>query len=374
MESVMREIERIREGRNFCVDLSNTNRYRVVASEEDGSKTAYYFAVPIYGKDRKLLDLKFHKGKENSYMIGSSCSITLADTILMENNESACRLYVSSGYMHGDDHCVLYDGMEVYPGTNGIACKAVVDKNGNFHFRLKTRKNFHDIKYNGKYFSFMSGKYNPFLTISCIGALGMDSEVVSPIHLTYHKMNDTEFEFCVYCDNTQAQWMLFEVNLYEPKLFQDTTVESKNPQENNAFGGTAFIGRTDAFGDQWLYARPDFSKMRDLIGKTIQKAILHIPTFNYGDARLSGYQLPVRFCSFGSNWERKKKYGGKFAESEKGLGYQKIDVTKVMVNNQKLFAQSEGLVFKNAKNNDGFAVISTGDSYYAPQIMEINFR
>ena len=374
MESVIREIKKIRQGIQFSVDLSNANRYRVVALEKDGSKTAYYFAVPIYGNDQKLLDLRFHIGNGISYMAGSNAKLTLGDTILMENNESACRVLMLNGYIHKDDYCVLYDGLEVYPTTNGIACKAVADKNGDFYFCLKTKKVFHDIRYNGKYFSFMSGKYTPFLTVSCVGGLGKDLDVVSAVRLTYRKLNDTEFEFRVHSNNVYIQNMLFEINLYEPKLFQDTTVESKNPQENNAFGGTAFIGKTDAFGDQWLYTRPDFSKMRDLTGTSIRKATLYIPTFNHGDPCLSGYQLPVRFCSFGSNWDRKKKHGGKFAESEKILGYQKIDLTKVIVDKQKLFTQSEGLVLRNVEDSKDFSVISTGDSYYAPQILEINFR
>ena len=74
--------------------------------------------------------------------------------------------------------------------------------------------------------------------------------------------------------------MLFEANLYESKQIQDTTVESANPEVNNAFGGTAFIGNTTEFGEQWLYSRPDYSKFSELTDRQIIKAVLHMPKLN----------------------------------------------------------------------------------------------
>ena len=48
MESVIREIKKIRQGIQFSVDLSNANRYRVVALEKDGSKR------PIISRSRYM--------------------------------------------------------------------------------------------------------------------------------------------------------------------------------------------------------------------------------------------------------------------------------------------------------------------------------
>ena len=48
MISILNEINKLRKGKELIVDNKNSNRYRVVASESDQSKTAYYFTTPIY--------------------------------------------------------------------------------------------------------------------------------------------------------------------------------------------------------------------------------------------------------------------------------------------------------------------------------------
>ena len=79
---------------------------------------------------------------------------------------------------------------------------------------------------------------------------------------------------------SDAECILFEINLYERKLFLDTTVESKNIGVNNAFGSIAFVGDTEQFGEQWLYSRPAFSLISELYEKSLNYAVLHIPKYS----------------------------------------------------------------------------------------------
>ena len=45
MQSVLREIARLRNGTPIIIDYHNSNRYRLVVQENNGSKTAYYFST-----------------------------------------------------------------------------------------------------------------------------------------------------------------------------------------------------------------------------------------------------------------------------------------------------------------------------------------
>ncbi len=63
------------------MDRRNTNRYKVIAAEEDGSKTAYCFAAPVYTADGRLLDLQFRRSGMGYRAEGSSCEISIEGDI-----------------------------------------------------------------------------------------------------------------------------------------------------------------------------------------------------------------------------------------------------------------------------------------------------
>lgn len=89
--------------------------------------------------------------------------------------------------------------------------------------------------------------------------------------------------------------------MYENKFFQDTTVENLHSTVNNAFGSTGFIGNTALYCEQWLYSRPDFSRMAEVMNKRVNKTVLHMPKYNNSNVELGAYKVASRFCSFGSN-------------------------------------------------------------------------
>ena len=375
MKSILGEIYKLRKKEPLVVDRSNKSRYRLVSHEENGSKTAYYFSVPIYNeRDRKLLNLEFQNHGHSAALLGSNANIVLGSLLLIENCQDSCQLSMPNGYHFKDEHCVCYQGAEVFPTTNGVAIQVDLNEERLYRFRLKTGKSFYQIRSNNKYFALMSEKFKPFVTVSCIGSLYQNGELFAPAEMKYQKINDREYEVTVFSNSVYAKQILFEINLQENKLFQDTTVESKNPKQNNAFGGTAFIGNSNTFGEQWLYARPDFSILNDLLGKSIQKAYLYIPILHRNDMNLMTVGLSTRFCSFGSTWDNKKAGSQKTNLSEVNSGYHKIDVTDMITHNQRLLTAAEGWIIKSAVKNSGYSVVSTGDSFYAPQILEVIFR
>lgn len=77
MESVIKEITAIRHGAPLMPDRSNSNRYCVITYEEDGTRTAYCFGVPVYSdKTGKLVKLSFEEKGSIFYTYGSSATVT----------------------------------------------------------------------------------------------------------------------------------------------------------------------------------------------------------------------------------------------------------------------------------------------------------
>lgn len=376
MRSVLNEIARLRKGKPITVDRHNSNRYRVVVQEDDGSKTGYYFSTPIYNnKTRKILDVKFKSSGGTVCTTGSNANITISGNILMENSEGSCAIELSQKPTLISTTEVCCGSTVLIPTTNGVAMKHNVKGKDELSFVIEVNRPFLKIRRNNKYFALMKERFSPFAVISCIGSLDVTGNVVAPCKLEYQKLTDRKFRITVSATSPSAQYILLECNLYEKKLFQDTTVESMNPSSNNAFGGTAFIGNTSVYGEQWLYSKLDYSRMTEIMDKRIQKAVLHMPKLNRSKVDISVFGVLARFCSFGSNWNNKIPGGAPVSDSLSNPGYQSIDVTSLLVDQRtKTIKKSDGLILKSKVKGSGFSAIATGDSYLAPQIMEINFR
>ena len=373
---IIGEIRSLRKGKPIQVDYRNSNRYRLVLQEENGSCTAYCFSTPIYNsRTGKILDFAFHKNGDVCYSIGSNSNITVSDDVLIENAEGYCRASLS-----GKPVCnttgELRTGQEVlYPTANGVAYKVKCSSDIPYRLRLSVGQPFLQIRENRKYFALMSEEFKPYVSVSCIGTVNAGGQVIAPAEITYEKVNDWEYILNLKPCNSSAEYILFEVNLYEAKLFQDTTVESENSGMNNAFGGTAFIGNTKMYGEQWLYSRVDYSKIPEMMDRRVMNVILHLPKLGGADAKLSAYEVSARFCSFGSNWDNKIALAAFETDSQGNNGYADLDITHLMTERGSGFIKrSEGLILRTKVKGSGFTAIATGDSYYAPQILEINFR
>lgn len=372
MISILREIEQLRKGKPMVIDYSNHNRYRVVVKETDGTKTAYYFSTPIYNRyTRKVVDLKFQKNDDSVCAVGSNTTTTVSDVLRMENAVGICTIplhktisYVSAQELHSGN-------VTLHPTMNGVAVRVDGTK---FTFDLELNKPFSSIRANDKYFSLMRKKFLPFVTVSCIGTVGRDREVIAPAKISYQIISDRKYRLTVTPCSPMGTGIMLEINLYEAKLIQDTTVESINPKVNNAFGSTAFIGNTEAFGEQWLYSKLDFGKMPELTDKYINRAVLYLPKYNRADVALSAYKVASRFCSFGSNWDNKVAAANYISSTSALDRYQCMDITSALASDGGGYlTQTNGMILRSTNKGSGFSVIATGDSYYAPQILEINF-
>lgn len=375
MHSVLNEITRLRKGAPVVIDYRNSNRYRLVLSESNGTKTAYYFATPIYNRtSRKMIDLRFYSNGGTIFASGSNANITISDNVRMENADGSCIMTLpqKANFISRSE---LRCGMNViYPTTNGIAYKGAVKEKDSLTLDIEVNQPFLQVRCNDRCFALMKEKFRPLTIISCIGTLDFSGNLIAPAKIEYQKLTDKKYQLTFIPASPLGYYILFEANLYENKLFQDTTVESKNAKVNNAFGSIGFIGSTKEFGEQWLYSRPDFTKMSELNDKKILRAILHLPKLNTGAVELTASKVAARFCSFGSTWDNKIAEASAFNESQITDRYIDLNLIPVLTDKQGRLQRGEGFILKAKKKNSGFSVVATGDNYFAPQILEVNYR
>ena len=375
MNSILDEISILRKGTPWVIDYKNINRYRIVTNEPNGTKTAYYFASPIYNnKTRKAVDMKFNSKDDVAYATGSNANIIISNSIQMENSEGYCVISLPHRISHISEKEILCGNERIYPTTNGVAIRSNCIDGKPFVLVIDISKPFLEVRANDKYFALMSERFCPFVSISCIGTSDISGNTISPAKISYQKISDRRYTLTVSPCSSLGKSVLIEANLYEAKLFQDTTVESQTPKMNNAFGSIGFIGNTKEFGEQWLYSRPDYTKLHELNDKKILRAILHIPKLNSGSVELTASKVSARFCSFGSTWDNKITEGSLITDAQITDHYIDLNLMSALTDKHGRLYRSEGFILKTKKKNIGFSVIATGDNYFAPQILEINYR
>ncbi len=342
------------------------NRYSIIASESNGEKTAYCFSIPIYREGTTMfIEPVFHKDGDIIHMEGSNAAVNINNNISLRNKYGEVKLITDSVYKYISENEVLYDNRHIYPSFNGITCKEMLREGKVVKLKASVQDADMQIRVNNKCFAFMREQFVPLMTISCIGASDNNGTVLAPAILDYAHTGAGEYEITISTSCPFAESILYEINMYEPKLFQDTTVESENPQSNNAFGSIAYAGYTNVYGEQWLYIRPDMGKIPDIAYANISKAILHLPLYQKTGVGLKAYSVSRRFCSFGSNWNNKitSKSAGK--SSVTGNGYVSFDITDIYSDREA------GYIIKPEQKDGGFACIATGDNYHNPAVLEI---
>ena len=370
VKTVLNEIKYLRGMQSFLIDRRNRNRYTVVVKEDVGY-TAYCFSTPIYNdSSKKLIHLGFEKFKTGYIFDGSNARMTICQNrCVLERKDGAAVITLDRSPAIRGFNVAPTSNITVIPSLNGL--KFFV-KGNSLKFSLKHTSKQEYIRFNPSCFTVMREEFNPFLSISALYAENGNG-IFSPVEIKYTHQGNQNYEIQLSHDIPNGQFS-FEVNLYEPKLFQDTTVESIHPDDNNVYGAVGFIGKTKQHGEQWLYSRPDFSKIPHLTSR-VNKVLLHIPILNVSLENIDVYIPQKRFCSFGSTWNRRVEMSNKVSSSYNDGKYITIDVTSMFTeNSNRVLTYNEGLILKKPKGKNNSIVISTGDCYSAPQILEVKFK
>ena len=358
MNSILGEISTLRKGSPLVIDYKNSNCYRLVAIEQNETKTAYYFSSPIYNsRTRKAVEMKFHSKGGVAYTSGSNANITIGSSVRMENSEGSCVISLSEQISRISETEIMYTNKRLYPTVNGIALRSFCNDGIGCTFSVEISKPFLEVRANDKYFALMSERFRPFVSFSCIGTSDANGNIIAPAKISYQKITDRKYTVFVIPCSSLGKSVLIEANLYEPKLFQDTTVESKNAKVNNAFGSIGFIGSTKEFGEQWLYSRPDFTKMSELNDKKILRAVLHLPKLNTGAVELTASKVAARFCSFGSTWDNRIAEASAFNKSQITDRYIDLNLMPMLADKQGRLQRGEGFILKAKKKISGLACL-----------------
>lgn len=309
------------------------------------------------------------------HLTESNASINLNQKIYMTNASGSCSLSFRYVPKMIDEHTLICGRDIIFPSTNGFVYTAKNERESPAVLELEADVPKFKIQCNDEYFALMSSKYTPFVTISCIGVVDEIGRVIAPATISYTKSDKSNYKFIFspFCES--GKYIMLDINLYEPKIFQDTTAESKHPSKKNTFGEIAFIGNTDTYGEKWLYIRPEIMKVRDLLGINTLKVILYFPILSETRIPISAYATTKRFCSFALSWSDKIKLDQSIGRLEYSKNYAKLDITELVVDHkEKNISIIGGIVLKADSDKDGVCAIATGDCYCAPPIIEIIYK
>lgn len=357
--NALEEIRYLREKSNFEIDTQNRNRYRIVVKENDG-RTSYCFSTPIYNmRTRKLVNPKVMKIKDEYRVEGTNCTVVACkNQCVFESGKDVVKLIFDKDIMSSD--------LSFEATINGAR---FIVKGNNIKLYIDASNMFHTVHSSKGNFSVMKEKFKPFLIISTLYSVSEDGDY-TPINVTWNKTGER-----IYSVELQAEFnadrIIFEANVYETKLFQDTTVEERYPKDNNVYGAIGFIGNTECFDRQWLYIRPHFLNIAELYSEYVDKVKLHIPVFYKNTNTIQASTPAKRFCSFGSNWGNKVDITDEVCSLELGERYLSVDVTSHFTSADHKLIANNGIVIKGSDILNEQVIVSTGDNYTAPMILEI---
>ena len=246
-----------------------------------------------------------------------------------------------------DEKCITCGDDFISLTTNGVIYKADMTVKEKIEFLIETDRIYSQILANDGCFAMMSEKYRPYLTVSCIGITDVDEEIIAPAQIDFQKIAANKYRIVITPSEKKCRHLLFEFNLYEQKLFQDTTVESLRPTKKNAFGGISFVGNTEYFGKQWMYIRPEMIREIDILDKYTNSVKLYFPRLNNASFELSAYKTTRRLCSFGSRWEKKVEASSYISDIIYKDNLACLDITDLVLNTKNnQISMINGIVIK----------------------------
>ena len=348
-------------------------RYAYHLWQKDGTESKICFTTPIFHGSTPVVKC-FDTYPDCFSFQGSKGRIDVRrEGVVLHDSECEIRfLWEREQSFHiSEDHARLTsEEMSISPTFSGV--KVMQKYQGPLYFTciVQSKKKGH-IRMNSKSFAYMKDKFLPHFTLSTMYANKANG--LLGVNLAMKQEGDTKVRLRMIASDKEATSLCWEMNWYEPKLIQDTTVESARPSENNVYGNIAFLGHTPDHGVQYLYSRFDLTKINADPSQRMERVLLHIPYYQAGEQGFRVFAPFRRFCSFGSNWENKMPASEFGARYEKKNGCFVFDLSQYLLNQNGGFTANTGVVFCSAVA-DGASILSTADNYDRPQIVEIQYE
>ena len=356
-------------------EIVRKNRYCVVS--KDDSQKIYCFTTPVFDKESgKLVQNVFVQGDKCYEVHGSDGLVKIhQDAIHFIRNSEIIEIHFSEK----QEFSLLSNGkllkskeFLIYPTFNGILVKELIAGKQKSLLKVIDRSR-RPSKCNSKYFALMKGKFEPTFTLNAMYAEDKHSSVFYNTTLSFKKQADTTYQLEINTTES-ANRVFYEMNLYEPKLIQDTTVESRRPKENNVYGSIAFLGKSPDFGTQFLYSRIDMHKILDIKDSIFESIKLYVPYYMVSGNHFHLFTPFKRFCSFGANWTNKIQSSDIHIKSSIQNGFLIFDLSPHLLTKTGHLKENEGIVVKPNINNESFSIVATADNYFTPQILEFKLK
>lgn len=356
--------------------VQQLDRYSIQVSTQNNEKNVFCFTTPIYNEGG-LVEKRFTK-YENSFVFrGSNAEVTVvSEGVYLKNKSCYVRMRWTGKQnfaLSEDAACLTSENMVICPTLNGISVTQTYEKEP-LYFKFESQPRCKGYpRTNSKCFAYMKEKFVPFATVNCMYAASDDGGIMAGAELAMKKDSDLQYRLRMKPAMEGATKLNWEINLYEPKLMQDTTVESRRPDENNAYGSVAFLGHSPDHGVQYLYSRFDFDRIKTDPLKRMKRVLLHVPYYAAGE---QGFRIAApfrRFCSFGSNWANKVPANGVGVTYRKENEHFVFDLTQHLLTSEGKWKENNGIVLCPSKS-DGTSVLATADNYSKPQIIEIQYE
>ena len=374
MQGHLETIKRIRGEKTVYAEPMKGNRHVLLVHEREG-EAAYCFSAPLRSKAEGGSAFGFFPTSDGGFrMEATDGNVKVkGDMLLFERPDSTVcvRLPHTCGWQE-DGEALVGGDIRLTPTTGGVVVHKTLDAGEPFTFRVVPSDLSLGVRSNSKYFALMEEKYVPSFVIAGIGVF--DRGAACHALSVSHVFEGTGYAVTVEGTEASRGELVFELNWYEHKLLQDTTVEANRPRENNAFGGVAFVGRSDTFGEQRLYLKLDYVMLNEFQNKKLKSARLYLTVLGGENRALEAFVMEKRFCSFGSTWKEKVGYGKRQLSVCIEDGLCGIDLGPVLIGRTGALKNSYGLLLRGTEGTQGCLAIATGDSYAYPAVLELRYE
>lgn len=365
------EVLQLANDKPLSLSSKQSNRYGLQFVCENGGEN-YYFSTPVYRQDtNKLICLQFQRQGASFTFWGSNCAVIVSKKQMrfIRKSEELIVLFKTPIAWNIDNGSLFSEQLSISPTYNGVMLEGDLNI---MQFDIFTNIYYQEFRKSKNSVGLMENHFKPIFNFSALFAKD-DENRLSPLLMSYFEQNKHEGKVAFFATDESCKKGVIEMNFYEPKLMQDTSVSEKRPTENNAFGAVAWMGQSSFYGSQWFYFRPEFHKVPEMKNKVIQKITLYLPCWSTSDLLMEMHDLQTRFCSFGSNWENKIGIGKCKCAASQEKGYLSIDVTNLYSYSGKLTESIGTVLIANPTSQISFQILSMADCCARPPILCIKY-
>ena len=389
MNGISEAVRRIGCGCAVATGGSPRSRYCIDISTPYGIESCYY-GSPIYTPDGSLADGKITRcGSIYKWACSNSDVNVSGNRIEFTSAAGNVGFEIGTSPFTLDGGRLVSNTAAVVPTVGGA--KFSVKRNApDISFEIYTEKADTYARSNTKYLAAMIEEYRPLFILSAIGMRRSDNSL-SPFEIdvgtagsgvyTVHIANGSQccninpaVGGCLCGDSCSCEYV-FEISMYEQRLFLDTTVDSAHSCENNVYGAIAYIGKTDKLGTQWLYARPSSVISLNPAGP-ITSAEIAIPLIYRRGSLPESYSLPAHFCGVGTTWDDGRQTGVEKIPITERNGCLILDIYDRFVDRESgRYKYFDGILLRAPEeSSSSLCVIPTGDNTAEPWMLRIGYR